>query len=291
MSRIDKEKKVFGVKLVMPALLISLCVLLFPMVYSIIMSFFDWRLTSPSRSFIGFGNYLRALSDFYFQSAIYRNLLFAFISIPFQLIVGFFVALLLSSGIKGEKWARILFIMPFFTTPAVVGFNARWIFSSRGILNQLSSGIGLSQVSWLADTNFAFIAILIVDIWQFTPLVCLILLAGLQGIPTELEDASAVDGASFFQRVFYINVPLLRPYFVLVIIMQMISAFRIFDVPYIMTGGGPADATMLASMQLYRTAFSSLNFGYASAQSCIILLFMLVISSILLIGELRRTKK
>lgn len=288
---IDKDKKLFGYLLLTPAFFIIIGVYIFPLVYSLIMSFYDWRLAMEARTFIGFENYLCVFKDLAFKQAFNRNMIFALVTLTLEIIIGFGVALLLNSGIRGQKLGRMLFSIPYFATPTVVGFNARWMFASQlGIINKLLTCIGLSAISWLSSSTSAFIAIIIVNIWQYTPFVTLLLLAGLQSIPEEIEDAAAIDGSTYLQKVYYIIMPLLRPYFTIISIMLIIWVFRIFDVPFTMTGGGPAGATTLLSMEVHRTAFNSLRFGYASAQSYIIVLLTAFITTFLLIGELRRLK-
>jgi len=247
------------------------------------MSFFDWHLASPEKRFVGLEQYISAFQDPSFVNAFYRNVAFGVFVLYFELVLGFLAALVLDHSIKGEKWARILFLVPFFTTQVISGFNFRWMFNSQtGIINFILAAVGLPKFNWLSDSTLSFCVIVLVDIWQYTPFVTIILLAGLKGIPEELEQAASVDGASYRQYIMHVVVPLLMPSILLATMLRIIDIFRSFDVPYIMTGGGPGEATKLLPMYIYETAFYRYKFGLASAQSYIVLLFSLILCFILI---------
>jgi multiple sugar transport system permease protein len=263
--------------LILPALLTMCAVLVYPLAYSFWISFFDWNITSVGRPFLGLRNYVEALTNASSQFIFAQNIAFAVICIALEFVIGMALALLLARQFVGRGLARTLLLLPMLTAPVLAGFNFRWIFNDRfGLANQLLIQVGLQPYAWLADANLARAVIVLVTIWQGIPFMMLLLLAGLESLPASPFEAAIVDGASAWQRFVHIALPLLRPVIVVAISLRVIDLFRTFDTIYIITFGGPGHATELLPFYIYRAAFSSGRFGFASALSYIVLVLTLL---------------
>ena len=263
--------------LILPALLTMCAVLIYPLAYSLWISFFDWNITSVGRPFLGLRNYVEALTNASSQFIFAQNIAFTVICIALEFVIGMALALLLSRQFIGRGLARTLLLLPMLTAPVLAGFNFRWIFNDRfGLANQLLIQLGLQPYAWLADANLARAVIVLVTIWQGIPFMMLLLLAGLESLPASPFEAAIVDGASAWQRFLHISLPLLRPVIVVAVSLRVIDLFRTFDTIYIITFGGPGHATELLPFYIYRAAFSSGRFGFASALSYIVLVLTLL---------------
>jgi multiple sugar transport system permease protein len=263
--------------LILPALLTMCAVLVYPLAYSFWISFFDWNITSVGRPFLGLRNYVEVLTNASSQFIFAQNIAFAVICIALEFVIGMALALLLARQFVGRGLARTLLLLPMLTAPVLAGFNFRWIFNDRfGLANQLLIQVGLQPYAWLADANLARAVIVLVTIWQGIPFMMLLLLAGLESLPASPFEAAIVDGASAWQRFVHIALPLLRPVIVVAISLRVIDLFRTFDTIYIITFGGPGHATELLPFYIYRAAFSSGRFGFASALSYIVLVLTLL---------------
>jgi multiple sugar transport system permease protein len=264
--------------LILPALLTMCTVLVYPLVYSLWISFFDWNITSVARPFLGLRNYVEALTNASSQFIFAQNIAFTVICIALEFVIGMALALLLARQFVGRGLARTLLLLPMLTAPVLAGFNFRWIFNDRfGLANQLLIQLGLQPYAWLADANLARAVIVLVTIWQGIPFMMLLLLAGLESLPASPFEAAIVDGASAWQRFLHIALPLLRPVIVVAVSLRVIDLFRTFDTIYIITFGGPGHATELLPFYIYRAAFSSGRFGFASALSYIVLVLTLLL--------------
>ncbi len=263
--------------LLAPALLIITAVLLYPLVYSLYISFLDYRLARSASPFIGIRNYVNALTSYPFLFSFVQNVIFTLICVVIEFVLGMAIALLLNRDFWGRATVHALFLLPMLTAPVLAGFNWRWIFNDRfGLLNQLMLEIGLQPRGWLVEPNLARTSIVIATVWQGTPFVMLLLLAGLQSLPMAPYEAAIVDGASVFQRFRYLTLPLLRPVIAVTLALRVIDLFRVFDVIYIMTFGGPGHATELLPFYIYRSAFSESRVGLASAMSWITLVVTII---------------
>ena len=264
--------------LILPALLTMSAVLVYPLAYSFWISFFDWNITSVGRPFLGLRNYVEALTNASSQFIFAQNIAFTVICIALEFVIGMALALLLARQFVGRGLARTLLLLPMLTAPVLAGFNFRWIFNDRfGLANQLLIQLGLQPYAWLADANLARAVIVLVTIWQGIPFMMLLLLAGLESLPASPFEAAIVDGASAWQRFLHIALPLLRPVIVVAVSLRVIDLFRTFDTIYIITFGGPGHATELLPFYIYRAAFSSGRFGFASALSYIVLVLTLLL--------------
>jgi multiple sugar transport system permease protein len=258
--------------LIIPALVAMCAVLVYPLIYSLWISFFDWSITSAGHRFLWLRNFKEAFTGASSGYIYTQTILFTVICIVLEFVLGMALALLMSQPFRGRGLARTLLLLPMLTAPVLAGFNFRWIFNDRfGLANQLLIKAGFDPIAWLADANWARASVVMVTIWQGIPFMMLVLLAGLQSLPTSPFEAAIVDGASAWQRFVHIALPLLRPVIVVAVSLRAIDLFRTFDTIYIVTYGGPGHATELLPFYIYRAAFSDGRFGYASALSYVAL--------------------
>lgn len=255
---------------VLPTLIFIISIFLIPIVYTVVISFFNWNLLRPDLGirFVGLQNYTRAFRDSFTWETMGRTFYFVIVSVLLELIFGFIIALSLNTEFKGWKVVQSIILIPFMIAPVVVGFAWKFVLNNDyGPLPQLLMNIGFSSIAenpLLANPNSAMFMVILADVWEYTPFVTLVLLAGLKALPQEPYEAAYVDGASAIQRFFYIALPLLRPSIMVAIVIRTLTSLRVFDTIFIMTGGGPGSATETLSFYGYRTAFQSYQMGYSS---------------------------
>lgn len=248
-----------------------LAILIYPLGYSFIMSFFRWDL-SGSAPFVGMGNYTDELSGRQFNQALRNQAIFSVISITIEVVAGMAIAVLVNGKLRGMRLARTLLLVPPMIAPAVVGLNFRWLFNTQyGLVDALLRMFNLPDIPWLNDPTWALVSVIVADVWQNTPLMVLLFLAGLQSLPQEPLEAATVDGATPWQRFWHIVLPLMRPIIMIALMLRIIDTFRTFDVVWLMTQGGPGGATNLLTVYSYLLAFQAVDFGHAAAVSYIAL--------------------
>lgn len=232
-------------------------------------------------SFLGFDNYISIFSDTSFWSSLVITFAFTFVSVALQLVVGSMIAMLLNQDFKGRWLVRTLAILPW-AVPTVVNANLwKWILNANyGILNKLLLAMGVisEDVLWLSNPSLTLLMVIIVDTWRMLPLVFLMLLAALQMVPASLAEAARVDGAGAFKRFRYIYLPSMKPMLLVVLVLRTIQAFKVFDIIYTMTKGGPNNGTMTISFFTYYEIFKYLDYGKGAAISLIILAIMLLLT-------------
>ena len=260
--------------LLAPSLLVLLGITLWPVIWTLILSFFN----APSglhqtRTFVGFGNYLDMLTDETFWETIGRTLYFTAVSVGLELGLGLAIAQLIHSKPWGWQFLRLSLIVPWAVPTIVNGAMWRWIYSADfGALNGLLMALGLIKhyVPWLTLPNAAMNLVIIADVWHTMPFVALVLQAALAGLPEDLDEAAAVDGANAWQRFWQIRVPLLRPAILVALIVRTVDAFRVFDIVYIITAGGPAYKTLTITYLTYLNSFTFGKQGTGAALSFLI---------------------
>src|SRR6056297_289450 len=276
------EPQRLAVLLLLPTLLLVFGVLLYPIVHTFVLSLTDSHLARPdSGGFVGIDNYLAAARDPEFRASMGRTFYFALLTVPIEVFLGLLIALLLNQPFRGRGFVRGLIILPWALPYIVNGVMWKWILNANyGAFNALLSQLGIIDryQIWLGDPATAFHFVIFASIWKETPVAVILLLAALQGIPTELYEAARVDGANAFQRVWSVTLPLLRPVIAVTMVVKTVWALKEFDLIYVMTGGGPANATNVATFYTYLTTFKFLKFGYGAALAFIIVLFSLVIA-------------
>jgi multiple sugar transport system permease protein len=200
-------------------------------------------------------------------------------AISLEFIFGLGIALLLDYDLKAKRFFRSIILIPMMCTNVVIGLTWRLMYNYQfGIINYFLVELGLQPVEWLSNVSIVLPAVILVDVWNTTSFVALLLLAGLQALPDEPFEAARIDGASAQQRFWYLTLPLLRPTILVALLWRVIDTFRIFDVIYLLTAGGPARATETISIYVYRYGFQTFDLGFASAASYTMILIMLVIA-------------
>ena len=270
----------YGYILAAPSVLIILLIILFPITFALISSFFDYTLINKSfNSFIGLKNYQNSINNERLFNSISVTFIFVILVVLFEFLLGFFIALLLNSVERFKSVYYFILLLPLLINPIVVGLIWRmFLHPQLGILNYLLSLIAIEPVNWLGDPKMAFITIIFVDIWHQVSFMIILLLAGLSAIPKEPYEAARSDGANMFQCFYHITLPYMRPVIIITILIRLIFAIKTYDLIYIMTKGGPGDATDLISYYIYRSAFISLNLGEAAAMSTILLIIIVVMT-------------
>lgn len=267
-----------------PALLLMVLLVAFPTVYILTLSFQGYVLTDPdsTREFIGGANYAALLSDSRFLAAARRSVVFTLISVGTSMVVGFFVGQLVVQQLRGANLVRSLLIIPMVTTPLVAGAAYRFMLDyDLGVVNWFLSTAGLPRFGWLSSTALALPTSALVDAWQWTPFVALVVAAGFESLPRDPLESAQVDGASFWQELRYIVVPMLRPLLVVVLLIRTMDAFREFDKIFIMTSGGPGTASETLPVYVWRVAFNAYNMSYAAAVGVTMLLAIILISTVI----------
>jgi multiple sugar transport system permease protein len=269
------SKQKFGLLLIAPSFLIILGLMIYPLLYSLGISFFNLHITSPwlGTTFVGFKNYILVVTDPDMHAALVHTLILAAFGIGFGIPLSFFFAIILNRKFPLRGLVRGILIIPWVIPGSVQGLLWSRIFDSNyGALNGLLIQFGLIKepVTWLLDPSRALMLIAFASLWGAVPMMTLLYLAGLQSIPDELADASRVDGANWWGYLRYIVIPLLLPITLINLVLRTIDAFTIFDLVYVLTGGGPAGATQVTGYYLYQAAFTKLNYGYASALAWLI---------------------
>ncbi|MBA4399863.1 MAG: ABC transporter permease [Anaerolinea sp.] len=271
-----------GLWLLAPSMLVILIITVLPVIFTLVLSFFDTRLSNPvPRDFVGFGNYLEFLTSSQFWQAIWRTLYFTLVSVGLELALGLGIALLIHARPPGWSFLRTSLIIPWAVPTVVNGAMWRWIYNADyGALNGvlLSLGIIEKYQAWMTDPIVAMNLVIVADIWHSVPFIAIILQAALAGIPVELEEAAAVDGANAFQRFLLIRLPLLQPAILVALVVRTVEAFRVFDIIYVITSGGPAFGTVTISYLTYLESFTYGHLGSGSALSFLISAFTLVMA-------------
>ncbi|MGY5790735.1 carbohydrate ABC transporter permease len=248
-----------------PAVLVVLCVLVYPFWDGLRASTQAYRY-GAAVGWAGLDNYVRLWSDDQFLNALWVSIRFVFLAVAIETVLGFALALFCLREFKGIRLLRTVLIIPMVITPVVVAILFRLIYASdAGMITALSVAIGGGQVQILGDPVNAFIGLVVLDVWEWTPLMFLILLAGLQSLPQEPFEAARVDGAGAWRSFVDLTLPMMRPVLAIAIVLRTIDAFGTFDQVFVLTRGGPGEATKLVSIYGYDTAFKFQQTGYASA--------------------------
>ena len=276
---------------ILPFVIFCLILLLYPVVYSLALSFRDATVetfVSGEMPFNGLTQYQAALADPIFWKALINTLLFAFFSILFQFTIGFLLALLFQANFPLKNFCLAALLIPW-VSPVLTAANIfKGLFNEVGPINRIGELIGLGPFPWLSDPDYALPATIVTNIWIGFPFNFILLYAGMRSIPEDVYEAAKIDGASFWERVAYITMPLLKPVSVAVLMLGTIYTVKVFDVVWIMTGGGPANGTHLLSTYAYQVGFSVLNFGQAAAIATLLVVLVLLLNLVQLL--LQRSK-
>jgi len=272
-----KRESILGYLYISPWIIGFLIFTAGPMIASIYFSFCDYQLLIPPK-WVGISNYIRIFfNDQLFLKSLWNTFYYTVGSITLGVLGSLFLAVLLNQRVRGETIFRSMFYLPTLTPAVAMAILWGWLFNTEfGLINRTLSKIGIQGPAWLYSTEWVIPAFIIMSLWGIGGSRMIILLAGLQGIPQELYDAAEVDGVNWWTRLRYITLPLLSPSIFFVIVTGIIGSFQIFTASYIMTGGGPANASLFYVLYLYRNAFEYFKMGYASALAWI--LFIIIIT-------------
>lgn len=281
-NREDSTKYVF----LLPAVVWIVIFTIFPLLYAIYTSFFSFRYGKINQ-FIGLGNFGRLFTDANLHGALWITITFVAVTVTVEMLLGFGLALIFNREIWGKNVWRAVMTLPLFATPVAMGYLGITLFyETNGPVNALIAALGGTPPPWLSNPTWAPIAVMLIDIWQWTPFVFLVSLAALQGLPADLFEAAEVDGASGWQSFRRITLPLMAPVLWLILLLRLVEAFKVFDIPTSLTLGGPGRATEVYSLFTYRTALRFFDHGYAAAQGFLLLIIVSLIVG-LLFGRIR----
>lgn len=272
-----------GQLLVTPAALFILIVAFLPVLVAFWLSLhkYNLRFATAARPFIGLANYARILADRRLWNSIKITSIFLVATVSAEFVLGLLFALVLNRKFRGRGIVRTAVLVPWALTTVVMARMWAWIYNSEyGIFNAILKWLGIIErnIPWVADTDFALIAAIVADVWKTTPFMALLLLAGLQTIPNELHEAAMVDGANWWQRFWKIVIPMLKPTILVSLLFRSLDAARVFDLLFVLTGGGPGFATESLALYTYRTLMVNLDFGYGSALAVITFLYVMLIA-------------
>jgi multiple sugar transport system permease protein len=265
-----------------PAAAVVLLVILFPWVFTIFMSLHDWKVTGET-PFVGLANYAKMLQDERFLWAIVRTGWFTAGTVIVPMLLGVWAAVCFASQFKLRGLARTLFVLPMMATPVAIALVWTMMFHPQlGVLNYLLTSVGLPPSSWVYDSSTVIPTLIMVETWQWTPLVMLIVLGGIASLPQEPYEAAILDGAGAWQMFRHITLPLVWPFIMVAAIIRLIDALKTFDTNYVITLGGPGTSSETLNILLYQTAFAYYDLGYGSAIVVVFFLLILLISMLLL---------
>jgi multiple sugar transport system permease protein len=275
---------------ILPAILTALLLSIFPMLFSIAMVFMKLDLITYEFGFNGLGNIARLVADPKLLSTVLVTARFVLFALPAEYLLGLGLALLLNQkGLRGARFFRVYFVLPMMLSPVAVSYDiGQMLFhETRGPVNQFLRLLGLSGVPWRSDPLVALNTLIIIDVWQWTPFVMLLMLAALQSIPDEIYDAVRVDGASTWQAFRYVTFPLIAPITATALLIRGLEATKVFETIYVVTGGGPGTATESITLYAFQIGFKNLDLGYAATLAQV-LMVLITLGATLYIALWRR---
>ncbi len=264
-----------------PAVLMMAAACLYPVISAFQLSLFDWSMGTPwsSARWVGIDNFVSAFSNPRVWSSLLTTLMFAAVCVSLEMALGIALALALEHPVRGMAFFRTLFILPMMIAPIAVGLAWRYLFDAQfGLVNAVLALFGISAKIWLADPQLAFIAIVIADVWQWTPFVFIMIIAALANVDSAAIEASRIDGANWLQMTFLVKLPMIMHVIAITLMMRLIDAFRVLEVIYVLTFGGPGDSTEILSLHIYKTAFVGQQLGVAGAVSVLLLVVVALLS-------------
>jgi multiple sugar transport system permease protein len=270
-----------------PAMIVLIALTAFPTVYMFVAAFVKFDASAPLNSkFVGIDNFLRLFTDDKFHNALINTAVFSTVAVTLEFVLGLGFALLVDTYIRRANFIKTLLILPMMMPTIVVAITWKLMYQPQfGVINDLLGRIGVPPLLWAAGVKTAMLSIIIIDVWEWTPFIFLMCLAGLASLPQEPFEAAELDGASAFQKFRDLTLPFLKPVIVVTLLLRTMDAFRLFDQVYVLTLGGPAGATETLSFYLYKVTFRFFDIGYAAAIS----LFMMFVALQLAGWMLKRT--
>lgn len=259
-----------------PSLILFLIFRHGPAVFSLVLSLFDWTMVENPK-FVGTQNFTQLAQDDVFWKALWNTVKYTIFAVPPDIVIALVLAVLLNQQLRGMKFFRLAYFIPVVTSGALVAIVWRWLYQPRGIINGFLLDVGLTPRAWLTDISLVLPSLAAMAIWKHVGFNILILLAGLQSIPPELEEAARLDGAGRTRIFFNITLPLLKPVIVLATILTTIGSFQMFDAAFVMTGGGPFYASTTLVYYTYLKAFDQYQMGYGATIALVLFLIILVV--------------
>jgi multiple sugar transport system permease protein len=266
--------------LIAPAVIVLLLISIYPLLYSLNLSFRDFNYIRPhlGKPFIGLLNYKEILTSSQFYNDFWVTVKFVVGSVFFSVLFGLVLALLLNRTFRWLRVIRALILLPMITAPVVVALIWRWLLNPElGLVGYLMGVIGMEPQAWLTRSSTALPALVWIDAWEWAPYCFLIIFAALQSLPDEPYEAALVDGAGYWQTLFYITLPQLKPIIIIVIVLRTLVTIKIYDLIYILTAGGPGISTESLVMYVYKNIFVFNDMGKATASSFIVLIISIVV--------------
>lgn len=279
-SKLIARRQRAGLVFVAPAMILVFVLFVIPMLYTVVMSFFDWSLLGRL-TFIGVDNYSNAFIDPSLYKALGFTTLYTVVVTAVLFVVGFGLALLVTGKFRGVSVLRTVFVVPVVIGFATTSYVTLWILDGRiGVVNAALRDLGIidTPISWFGNFATAFIVVIIMVVWKTVGLTMLLLMAGMNAISEDIYEAAQLDGAGWWRRLFSITIPLLRPTIALVLILTVISSYLAFDQFFILTQGGPDNSTISFVYLIYRAAFIDFDLGYSAALSVILMVILLLLT-------------
>ena len=267
---------------ILPAILVYGIFKLVPLVSGIYMALLRWDGIEEPR-FIGLRNFDKILNDKLTLLVLGNNVEYAVLTVTGKIVLSLFLAIMLNQALRGRTFYRTSLFMPVVMSFVVIGILWRWLFNTEfGLLNNLfeSLGLGFLAQDWLGDTSIALKSLTLVDIWKWYGFHMVIFLAGLQSIPGELYEAAKIDGASVWQQFRHVTLPMLQPVMIVNVTISLMGAFNVFDIPYVMTEGGPANSTNVMALHIYLRGFKFYRFGFSAALSYVLLTIVTLVAAL-----------
>ncbi len=264
-----------------PALAVMAAACLYPVLSAFQLAGYDWSMGTPwsSARWVGWSNFVSAFGNPRVWSSLWTTLLFAGVCVSIEMVLGIALALALEHPVRGMSFFRTLFILPMMIAPIAVGLAWRYMFDAQfGLINAVLGLAGIQPQIWLADPSLAFIAIVIADVWQWTPFVFIMMIAALANVDGSVIEASRIDGANWWQMTFRVKLPMIMHVIAITLMMRLIDAFRVLEVIYVLTFGGPGDSTEILALHIYKTAFVGQQLGVAAAISVLLLVVVALLS-------------
>ncbi len=277
----ETNRKRFGIYLLLPTLILLVAFFAYPIFYSIYLSTTNYNFFLPAfqTKFVGLDNYINLFKDKDFLFSVRISFLYAIITTIAKLVLGFILALLFQNKIRGFGFFRTVITIPMMITAICAGLIWKYMMQPGfGLINYFLKFFHISRIGWYTEISTAFISVILVDIWMMTPFVIIVMMSGLASLPSEVYEASSIDGANWWQNTFHITIPLLKPIIIITTLISLIDSFKVFDNIWIMTKGGPARATEIFTIYAYKVGLIKGNLGAGAASSLIILVIILVIS-------------
>lgn len=267
-----------------PALVVMVVITLYPFVYTLVLSFQDWNLAAfHGKRFVGLENY----AEFFISPDAWRALrvtaIYVVASVGLEFLLGLAIAFLFDTRFKGDALARNLLLLPMVMSSVVVGLIWRWILNAElGVLNHFMEAVGLAPRAWLTEPGLALASVIAADVWQWTPLVFLVCLAGLRSVPSDVLESARLDGASWWQTQWYVALPAIKPIILAVLLIRGIDCLRFVDKIFVMTYGGPAGTTSVLGFHIYLKGFKYFQMGLTAAYALIYMAIIILLAQLLI---------